>query len=182
MKKMLWIAALAAVLGACTTGNHVADADHQSLDTAGLIERVNGIYQGAFEQYSLMDSLRKAGENDITMANLDSLYCSQDWNEWVGRVNEFDKKNSEGMVGFFDADYWIMGQDWQDLGVSDVAVTAMTDSTATVALNLHNCGSVTPVRLEMVKEADEWRIDDFISNEPAIDWKASMKEYLTEKK
>ena len=129
-----------------------------------------------------MDSLRKAGENDITMPNLDSLYCSQDWNEWVGRVNEFDKQHNDGMVGFFDADYWIMGQDWQDLGVSDVAVTAMTDSTATVALNLHNCGSVTPVRLEMVKEADEWRIDDFISNEPAIDWKASMKEYLTEKK
>ena len=116
------------------------------------------------------------------MANLDSLYCSQDWNEWAGRVNEFDKQHNDGMVGFFDADYWIMGQDWQDLGVSDVAVTAMTDSTATVALNLHNCGSVTPVRLEMVKEADEWRIDDFISNDPAIDWKASMKEYLTEKK
>ena len=182
MKKLILIAAVAAVMGACTTGNHVADAEQQSLDTAGLIERVNNIYQGAFEQYNRMDSLRKAGETSITMANLDSLYCTQDWNEWVKRVNEYDEKNNDGMVGFFEADYWVMGQDWQDLGVTDVAVTAMTDSTATVEFNLHNCGSVTPVRLDMAKVADEWRIDDFVSKDPAVDWKASMKEYLTDKK
>ena len=68
MKKLILIAAVAAVMGACTTGNHVADAEQQSLDTAGLIERVNSIYQGAFEQYNRMDSLRKAGEASITMA------------------------------------------------------------------------------------------------------------------
>lgn len=178
MKKMLCIAAVVAVMGACTTGNHVADAEGQSLDTAGLIERVNNIYQGAFEQYSRADSLIAAGYTTIIMDDLDSMYCTRDWNDWAGRVHEFDKQHNDGMVGFFDSDYWIMGQDWEDLAVSDVAVTTMTDSTATVALNLHNCGNVRQVRLAMAREDGEWRIDDFISIDPAIDMKASMKEYL----
>ena len=67
------------------------------------------------------------------------------------------------------------------MSVSDIRVIDMTDSTATVELNLHNCGSITPVRLEMVMEDGLWRIDNFIDVKYDINWKAGMKEYLAGK-
>ena len=82
-------------------------------------------------------------------------------------------------MGFFEADYWVMGQDWGDLSVSDVQVTSMTDSTATVNLNLHNLGNPTAVRLEMRLEDGSWKIDNFVDVKNDMDWKANMKEYLS---
>ena len=81
-----------------------------------------------------------------------------------------------------DVDHWIMGQDWGELSVSDVRVASMTDSTATVELNLHNLGNVNLVRLDMIVENGAWRIDNFIDVKNDFDWKTRMKEYLTQEK
>ena len=175
MKKIVvLILAALAVLGCSNQSRVTDDVKVQPLDTVAVVQTVNDIYTAVFDRY------RKARTmfNPIRRGNFDAAFCSSDWNEWLKRVIDYDKVNSEGMVGFFEADYWIMGQDWQDLSVGDVQVMEMTDTTATVAFNLHNCGNVTAVRLEMVNEGNEWKIDNFIDVTRDVDWKANMKEYL----
>ena len=167
-----------AVLGACSPRAAVEDSKDGTLDTVSVVQRVNDIYEGVFDYYGKVLTTSTLS----SLENIDSLYCSADWNAWVARVNDFDRQHEEdGMMGFFDADYWIMGQDWQDLSVSDIRVIDLSDSTATVELNLHNCGTITPVRLEMVMEDGLWRIDNFIDVKYDVNWKAGMKEYLAEK-
>lgn len=175
MKKIVVLILAALAVMACSNKGQVADAvKAQPLDTAAVVQRVNDIYTAVFNRYREARTMFKP----LRRGNFDAELCSTDWNEWLHRVIDYDKKNSQGMVGFFEADYWIMGQDWDDLSVSDVHATAMTDSTAAVAFNLHNCGSVTAVRLEMVLEDGEWKIDNFIDATNDVDWKTNMKEYL----
>lgn len=178
MKKLLLLFLVIVALSACSSKTNVEKSDASStLDTAALVQRVTDIYEVALKQYNDMDAHGSA-ENLI---NLDSLFCSDDWSSWVKRVNAYDRQAESGM-GFFEADYWIMGQDWNDLNVTDIRVTAMTDSTATVELNLHNCGNVTAVRLEMLFENGAWNIDNFIDVTNDFDWKAGMKEYMSDNK
>jgi hypothetical protein len=178
MKKLVVLILAAVAFVACSNKSQVTDAVKvQPLDTAALVQRVNDIYTGVFGRYEQARTMFKP----LRRGNFDAELCSADWNEWLKRVMDYDKVNSEGMVGFFESDYWIMGQDWEDLSVSDVQVTEMTVKTATVALKLHNCGSITDVRLEMVREGGEWKIDNFIDVTRDMDWKAGMKEYLSGK-
>ena len=174
MKKLLFIAMVALIgLTACTTTAHSGREQETVPDTAALLQRVDEIYAKVFDAYN---NTPIAG---IPNVGLDTIYCSRDWNKTMTDVAKHDQ-NLNGKMGYFEADYWIMGQDWHDLSVSDVTVASMTDSTATVDLNLHNCGSVKPVRLAMVCEDGVWRIDDFIDKDAKYDWKADMKQYLAE--
>ena len=179
MKKIVVLILAAVAVMACSNKSQVTDmVKVQPLDTAEVVQRVNDIYTAVFDRYRQARTMFKP----IRRGYFEAAFCSADWNEWLKRVTEYDKANSQGMVGFFEADYWIMGQDWDDLSVSDIQVAEMTDSTATVAFNLHNCGSVTAVRLPMVNEGNEWRIDNFIDVTNGVDWKANMKEYLSSSK
>ena len=164
-----------ATLGACSPRAAVEETRDGNLDTISVVQRVDDIYAHVFDLYGKLSETFDFSSFD----NIDSLYCSADWNAWVARVNDFDRRHvDEGMMGFFDADYWVMGQDSQDLSVSDIRVIEMTESTATVEFNLHNCGSISPVRLELVMEDGAWRIDNFIDVKYDLNWKAGMKEYL----
>lgn len=171
---MNWIVMTVAVamLGACSPRDAVEGATDVGLDTVSVVQRVNDIYTQVFDYYGNVLTTSTLSSLD----NIDSLYCSADWNAWVARLDNDVEQN--GVMGFFDADYWIMGQDWGDLSVSDMRVTQMTATTATVELNLHNLGNVTPVRLEMVLEDGTWKIDNFIDVKNDFDWKAGMEEYL----
>ena len=174
MKKILLLPIFLALFACSNHGGVDSVTKAPAPDTAALVQRVNEIYTETFKNYDGADWLNAA-------ATADSLFCSRDWKDWTARVEQADSAvKAEGMIGFFNADYWIMGQDWQDLSVSDVIVKTMTDSTATVTLKLHNCGSVTDVCLEMVQDEGDWKIDNFIDITHGLDWKANMKEYLTE--
>ena len=177
MKKLLLLFLVIVAMSACSSKSNVEKSDASAtLDTAALVQRVTDIYDVAFGQYN-----DKEAHNSAEIGNsLDSMFCTADWNSCVKRVNAFDRKEDSGM-GFFEADYWIMGQDWNDLKATDIRVTAMTDSTATVEFNLHNCGNVSAVRLEMLLENGAWNIDNFIDVTNDFDWKAGMKEHMNEK-
>ncbi len=131
-----------------------------------IVNRVNEIYGKVAEVY---DSRADRGL-------LDSLYCSNDWKTLVKIVEDTDIEGNE--PGFFDADYWVMGQDWHDLGVDSVVVEQLAEREARASLNLHNCGQVTRVRLLMVLENEAWQIDNFIDVTNGLDWKASMNDYV----
>ena len=167
MKKsiaMLWVSAvccMAAVLVGC---KHAAQADEMS-----VINRVSAIYDDVAARYN-------ANPPATVASQLDSLYCSKDWNETVSAILEKDAK-TEG-VGFFEADHWVMGQDFQNVSANSIVVESQEGDTISATLNLHNCGTTTHVRLSMVEENGEWRIDNFTDTDNQFDWKQSMRTYL----
>lgn len=133
---------------------------------AAILKRVDAIYSDV-----------AAGQLDSE--DLSKRYCSDDWNKTVTLVDEFDRKFNEGMLGFFEYDYWVQGQDVSDLHISDLVLESLQDDTATVSFKLYNFGSATPMRLKLVRENGNWQIDDFISlGEHPTDLKAQMLEYI----
>ena len=144
-----------------------------------VVNRVYEIYREVFTVYNAW-SKDDAAVN-LSNYDFDSQYCSRDWNDIVKRVKDFDDSHDEIEMGFFDADYWVMGQDANELSISDVRLIDLQQDRAQVEFNLKNCGSISLVRLEMVLEGGEWRIDNFIDidhNYGDINWKANMKDYL----
>lgn len=187
MRFLLFLSLPVMLLSCFNSGQLKNASEDNTLDTAALVQRVNMIYEDVFKRYGShfeeieIDTFAEVTTDTVELGLLE-LYCSQEWEDLISDVVTADVPLvNSGEIGFFEADYWIMGQDWQDLSVSDIHVTAMTDSTARVVLNLHNCGSVTPVMLEMKHEEGEWKIDNFIDLGHEFDWKARMKEYLKEK-
>ena len=161
-----------AMLGACSPRAAVAETKDGKLDTISVVQRVNDIYEGVFDYYGKVLTTSTLS----TLENIDSLYCSADWNRWIARVDSVNQQN--GVIDILDIDYWIMGQDWQDLSVSDIKVFLLKGDSAAVELQLHNLGKKINVVLDMVHEEGEWKIDNFTDITNGMDWKASMKRYL----
>lgn len=161
-------------------------SDKHSADA--LKARVEAIYADVTSVYNKCNE-QGDGLNlkPITDAQFDKKYCSDNWNSLLEEVAAIDNANPEGEMGFFDADYWIMGQDFADLSVSDVKVKQIEGNDAMVVFNLHNSGNVTRVKLDMVFERGDWFIDDFTDNyvednEDDSSWKRGMIEYIDEQR
>ena len=145
-----------------------------SADPEVITDRVNAIYTAVAEAYPEI--------NDITPSNdqLDDAYCTSEWKTLVQMVNSKDAENM-GRGGFFDADYWIMGQDWGKITISGLRVDVKDNTHANAFFTLHNLGSQTKVQLELVFEHGEWLIGNFIDETHKMDWKKSMMQYLEKK-
>ena len=139
-----------------------------------VLHRVEQIYKDVAAEYAKYDEDFESMDDD----GLDDRFCSDEWKGLVAKVVDFDSTNNPDEIGFFDADYWVMGQDSQDLSASDFNLVEEKGNKAIVEFNLHNCGSITKVRLEMVRERGDWFIDNFIDLDNAINWKEEMKDYL----
>lgn len=138
-----------------------------------LISRVNHIYNDVFQNYN--DSI---DNESIPQNSPDENYCTKGWNTLLAKVSEFDQIHNPDDIGFFDADYWVMGNDYMDLSVSDIEVVEFEKDKAKVELNLHNCGSITRVRLDMKFVEGDWFIDNFVDVSNDIDWKKDMEDYV----
>ena len=145
-----------------------------SADPELITDRVNAIYAAVAEAYPEI--------NDITPSNdqLDDAYCTSEWKTLVQMVNSKDAENM-GRGGFFDADYWIMGQDWGKITISGLKVDVKDNTHANAFFTLHNLGSQTKVQLELLFEHGEWLIGNFIDETHKMDWKKSMMQYLEKK-
>ena len=196
MKKLtfIMIAMTAITFVACgnkTTGNN-DNGDEDSvfmLDGPGSVyepteeevgqyalETVQEVYEAVGQAYSSEDWQTQSNE-------LDKEYCSKDWNATVKSVIEKDNQTPDEM-GFFDADYWVMGQDFSkkiyatDLNLEKLLMDD-TPWEAAVTLKLHNFSEI-PVRVNLIYEGGEWKVDDLTDLSNDLDWKKSMKEYLAE--
>ncbi len=139
-----------------------------------LVGRVTQIYQDVCDSYNAVnDDLSKLSELD-----LDDKYCSAEWLDLLKKIVAYDNKYHEGDMGFFDFDYWVMGQDFDNLSVHDVKVISMNDNEAVVGLTLVNMGEDIKLKLCMVYERDDWYIDNFENLSLDFEMKNSMKEYL----
>ena len=158
---------------------------NQASDTAVVQQRVQEIYGDVFKEYNLEDSLRNLDKLDGPGASarrgeFSQNYCSQEWNQLSRQINEIDSLYHVGEMGFWEADYWILGQDWHQLSISDVEVLDVTPNEARVKFMLHNLGAAKPVALIMVKEDGIWKIDDFQDLDNHFEWKPAMKEYVAQ--
>lgn len=159
--------------------------ENQQSDADVVASRVQEIYSAVFKVYNQEDSLRNLDiqmENDSwkSRAKFNSDYCSKGWNALLAKVNEVDSLQHSGEMGFWEADYWIMGQDWHELSISDVEVLTVTPGEASVQFQLHNCGTTKPVALMLVNEDGVWKIDNFLDVDNNMDWKRAMKEYVSQ--
>ena len=105
-------------------GISVNNGDKQdSADPELITDRVNAIYAAVAEAYPEI--------NDITPSNdqLDDAYCTSEWKTLVQMVNSKSAENM-GRESFFDADYWIMGQDWGKITISDLKVNVKDNTHA----------------------------------------------------
>ena len=160
-------------------------AVNQESDADAVAKRVQEIYNVVFKEYNLEDSLRNLDQLESSGVyerkdEFNQSFCSREWNSLLRQINEIDSLYHGDELGFWDADYWIMGQDWHELSISDVEVLTVTPTEASVQLQLHNFDTSTPVALRMVFEDGVWKIDDFLRVEHDIDLKQSMQEYVNE--
>ena len=187
VKSILLLAVAVVVLGACSSRGAVVkssgESDHDGLDTASVVERVQEIYGAVFKVYNEADSLRNLdidSMNDVyeRRADFEANFCSNEWNTLLKKVNEIDSLYHQNEMGFWDFDYWIMGQDWHKLSISDVKFVERIGPWAEVDLKLHNFDKVTPLCLLMKLEDGTWRIADFVDLETGAGLKEDMKNYI----
>ena len=183
MRTFILMTAAVALLGACTTHPNVDNSKKDSLDTSAVVERVEEIYTTVFNVYNEEDSLRNLDihmENGVyeRRADFEANYCSSEWNTLLKKVNEIDSLYHQNEMGFWDFDYWIMGQDWHNLSISDVKFVERIGPWAEVDLKLHNFDKVTPLCLMMKLEDGTWRIDDFVDLDTGAGLKEDMKKYI----
>ena len=162
---------------------YVKDSANQIADAEAVQQRVQEIYSDVFKEYNLEDSLRNLDMLDgpgasARRGDFNRNYCSREWNDVSRQIREIDSLYHADELGFWEADYWIMGQDWHQLSISDIEVLNVSPTEADVKFMLHNLGEAKPVALILVKEDGIWKIDNFKDLNVDMDWKRAMKEYV----
>ncbi len=152
-----------------------ANADNKH-NAEYLTQRVENIYKDVAEVYNKCNEGGEMSLESLNNANFEEKYCSQAWNAMLAKISAIDSALPEDEIGFFDADYWIDGQDFSNVSASDVKVVKIEGEKATVTFNLHNCGSMSAITLTMVFERDDWFIDDFHNG--FFSWMQGMREYV----
>lgn len=199
--KKLFVALTALALMACGNVNKPADGDAAEQDSDFMLDGPSMEYNPtehdlkmnelAVQQKAVVektkeiyDAVKKAYSNTGeygTDTDLDADYCSNDWRASVDAIHQKDMTLDD--MGFFCADYWVMGQDAQDVHATDIKLEKIILDEepwqASVTLNLHNCGSTTPVRVDLVYEDNTWKVDDLTDLKNDFDWKQEMKDYLS---
>ena len=132
-------------------------------------ERVESIYFDVTHFYNGISG--EAAGTPETWPDFDLLYCSDAWNEQVGKVT----------AEFFSCNYWTGHSELDFLYANKVEVIDRTGDRATASLNLHNGDRCVPVLLVMMFERDDWRIDNmtyYWNEKPSTrlyDWRQEME-------
>ena len=187
--KWIWSMVMVCALCACHSQSenagtpNVKDSANQIADAEAVQQRVQEIYSDVFKEYNLEDSLRNLDMLDgpgasARRGDFNRNYCSREWNDLSRQIREIDSLYHADELGFWEADYWIMGQDWHQLSISDIEVLNVSPTEADVKFMLHNLGEAKPVGLILVKEDGIWKIDNFKDLNIDMDWKRAMKEYV----
>ena len=187
--KWIWSMVMVCALCACHSQSenagtpYVKDSANQIADAEAVQQRVQEIYSDVFKEYTLEDSLRNLDMLDgpgasARRGDFNRNYCSREWNDLSRQIREIDSLYHADELGFWEADYWIMGQDCDQLSICDIEVLNVSPTEADVKFMLHNLGEAKPVALILVKEDGIWKIDNFKDMNIDMDWKRAMKEYV----
>ncbi len=184
MKKVFTIVFSMLFLYCCTV--HVSQektSQSQDGEDEEVCESVDSIYSHVFAWY-------ERAERDLSLLqespDFESLYTSADYNRLFREVKAVDERIPAGeAVGFFDYDHWVCGQDFQGLSMKIVSCGKAEAERYRVVIAVHNCGTDSFVKLDMVPEGGRWVIDDFCmmpdattDPDPALSEKARMRSYI----
>ncbi len=152
-----------------------SDTGEQATDEAQSVrERVESIYADVFGWYA-KDTLNSASPD------FESRYMSSGYNVTYAKVDSIDTKNV-GMVGLFDYNHWVCGQDWGDLSMKVMNVEKTGNKSYKAEIEVHNLGTTTHVNLTMVEENGQWLIDDIQQEGIQESEKTRMTKYIEENK
>ena len=149
MKKLIFCLASAFALCACTGGSSdkAASGAEDNDSVLGVCD-----YDGSWDyvKSSVTDIYK-----EVTVGKENKEWLSKDFLGKEKKAREIDE-----MV--VDWDYWIMAQDAENLKLEDVEVLDAAAERATAVVRIQNMGSDTQIRLYMVYEDGEWKVDDFL--------------------
>lgn len=176
--KKIFVIMMSMLLLSCHTS-----PDKASQETE-VCQSVDSIYSQVFAWYA-------KAEKDLSLLqespDFEALYTSSDYNKLFREVKAIDDSIPAGeAVGFFDYDHWVCGQDFQDLSMTIASCTKEDAQRCSVVVKVHNCGTDSFVRLDMVHEEGRWLIDDFCmlpdattAPDASLSEKARMREYVS---
>ena len=138
-----------------------------------VLERVKCIY-GLIKQETTY--LGGSVDNDW----LDKAFCSKRWNNLLMAVR---RKEFQTNSLFFEVNRWTMAYDsnlisFDEFEVADCFIGDDNDKTATVNFTVYATDSYTPVRVELVYEDGQWKIDNFYHMKYMLNLRQSMYQYL----
>lgn len=136
-------------------------------------KRVNEIYSHVFSEYVKACDMDCPG--NFSRAPFDSLYLSEDFLHMINRVG--DVEEILGGPVCFDADYWIMAQDFgKNLSHKVLSTEIKNSREALVKINIHNFESDQEETVSLVFERGNWYIDNW--TDEFGDMRKSMTEAL----
>ncbi len=181
MSKQFLVLAFAATLMSCGNRNASSNATaspsspsrQEEAAAPSAADQLNKIYSDVFGWYD-------RAADDIALMdrqpNFDSLYLSSSYLSLKQQVEKVDSADgAEGMIGFFDSDHWICGQDVADPSYVIKSVEE-NDGKGSAKIQIKNCGTTTELKVTLVLEKSNWKIDDFVLDGRSE--KESMKRYV----
>lgn len=138
-----------------------------------VLERVKCIY-GLIKQETTY--LGGSVDNDW----LDKAFCSKRWNDLLMAVR---RKEFQTNSLFFEVNRWTMAYDsnlisFDEFEVADCFIGSNEDKTASVNFTVYTSDSYSPVRVELVYEDGQWKIDNFYHLKYMLNLRESMYQYL----
>ena len=138
-----------------------------------VLERVKNIY-GLIKQECTY--LGGSVDNDW----LDKSFCSKRWNDLLMAV-----RRKEFMTNslFFEINRWTMTYDsnlitFDEFEVADCYIDDNNEKTAAVNFTVYALDTYTPVRVELVYEDGQWKIDNFYHMKYMLNLRQSMYQYI----
>lgn len=138
-----------------------------------VLERVKCIY-GLIKQETTY--LGGSVDNDW----LDKAFCSKRWNDLLMAVR---RKEFQTNSLFFEVNRWTMAYDsnlisFDEFEVADCFIGSNENKIASVNFTVYTSDSYTPVRVELVYEDGQWKIDNFYHLKYMLNLRESMYQYL----
>ena len=138
-----------------------------------VLERVRSIYSLIKQECTYLGG---SVESDW----LDKSFCSRRWNDLLMAVR---KKEFQTNSLFFEVNRWTMTYDsnlisFDEFEVADCFIGPDNDKTATVNFTVYSPDTYTPVRIELVYEDGQWKIDNFYHMKYMLNLRQSMYQYI----
>ena len=163
MKKLSLCIVAILVMVACGNKTDKASGNNESLaaDAASVDDsKHNEVYisQRIDSIYSHFGYKPFNPDAPIDNINYDSLFCTD---SYLALSAEAQKVSEETGEIWIDADHWIVGQDIsEDWSYKIKKIDILSDSTATVELNVHNFNDERVI-LDLLFQRGDWFVDNF---------------------
>ena len=178
----LAVAACLAALAGCGSRASGGRADDSVAADTSATGWLRSVYDSVAMWYA-------AAERDPSLARPDfeAKYMSESYNTLYRAVLAVDERvEAEGMIGFFDSDHWVHGQDFGGVAFEVASdESAVAEGRLVVPVKVRNLGAVTPFRVVLTRENGQWRMDDIWTtcsacdpSRPVISEKEEMARYL----